>query len=230
MAQSHPDDTYERQRIISTPGAAYAASVAEPGAVGRKDRTRWGPILAGLLTSVVVLLVLTVLGLAIGMSAFEPDNADGSTVGTAAAIWGGFSALIAFFAGGWIAARSSAVDGEGAGALNGFLVGVAGIVLILWLLGAGLGNLLGTVGNNLTDIIDLGQTVDVPAGQDASTIAQNNYDEARDSAWGTLAGLVLALGAATLGGWAGHNQNVETIRTGGRAVEPGNTRATRAKG
>lgn len=212
-------------RIITTPGASYAASVGDPDIVTRKDRTRWGPIVAGLLTAVVTLLILTVLGLAIGTSAFEPDTADGDTVGTAAAIWGAVSALIAFFVGGWVAAKSSAIDGDGAGALNGFLVGVAAIALILWLLGSGLGNLLGTVGNNLTDVINLGQTVDVPEGQDATTFAQENYDEARNSAWGTLAGLLLALGAATLGGWAGHNHGVETIRGGNRAVGTDRTRA-----
>lgn len=226
MAHSHQGDTHDQERIVTTPGAAYAASVNDPDVVNRKDRTRWGPIVAGLLTAVVMLLVLTVLGLAIGTSAFEPDTADGSTVGTAAAIWGGLSALIAFFVGGWVAAKSSAIDGDGAGALNGFLVGVAAIVLILWLLGAGLGNLLGTVGNNLTDVINLGQSVDVPQGQDATTLAQENYDEARDTAWGTLVGLLLALGAATLGGWVGHNHGVETIRSGGRAIGTDRTRAS----
>lgn len=226
MAHSHQGDTHDQERIVTTPGAAYAASVNDPDVVNRKDRTRWGPIVAGLLTAVVMLLVLTVLGLAIGTSAFEPDTADGSTVGTAAAIWGGLSALIAFFVGGWVAAKSSAIDGDGAGALNGFLVGVAAIVLILWLLGAGLGNLLGTVGNNLTDVINLGQSVEVPQGQDATTLAQENYDEARDTAWGTLVGLLLALGAATLGGWVGHNHGVETIRSGGRAIGTDRTRAS----
>ncbi|MDQ3548486.1 MAG: hypothetical protein M3439_06660, partial [Chloroflexota bacterium] len=226
MVQTHAEGPHDHERVITTPGSAYTTSVTDPDVVNRKDRTRWGPIVAGLLTAVVTLLVLTVLGLAIGTSAFEPDTADGSTVGTAAAIWGGVSALIAFFVGGWVAAKSSAIDGDGAGALNGFLVGVAAIVLILWLLGAGLGNLLGTVGNNLTDVINLGQTVDVPEGQDATTIAQESYDEARNSAWGTLVGLLLALGAATLGGWAGHNHGVETIRSGGRGVGTNRTRAT----
>ncbi len=212
---------------MPTPGESGTALVGDSDITTRKDRPRWGPILAGLLTAVVTLLVLTVLGLAIGTSAFKPDDANGSTVGTAAAIWGGASLLIAFFVGGLVAAKSAAVDGSGAGALNGFLVGVAAIVLIVWLLGSGLGNLLGTVGNNLADIANLSQTVDVPSGQDAITVAQDNYDNARDGAWGTLVGLILALGAATIGGWAGHNEGVETIRVGRSAVP---TRRTRARG
>ncbi|HUG14754.1 MAG TPA: hypothetical protein VMM78_07005 [Thermomicrobiales bacterium] len=223
MVTTQPGSSSEHDRPLTTTSTTYVATANDPDVITRKDRVRWGPILAGLLTTIVTLVVLTVLGLAIGMSAFDPGD-DG--VGTAAAIWGAISALIAFVAGGYVAARSAAVDGEGAGALNGFLVGVAAIVLMLWLLGAGLGNLLGTVGSNISEIADLGQTVNVLDGQDVATVAQENYDEARDSAWATLIGLLLALGAATFGGWAGHNHYAETIRSGGRAVNTTRTRAT----
>lgn len=227
------------QHTITTPGTGTEAHVVhrveenQVNYVGGhetpvllRDRVRWGPIIAGLLTAIATLLVLTVLGLAIGMSAFEPANADGETVGTSAAIWGAVSALVAFFLGGWVAAKSAAVSGEGSGALNGFLVGAAALALILWLIGAGLGNVLGSVGNNIGEIANLGQeaNVTVPDGQDAANVARENYDEARNSSWGTLAGLVLALGAATLGGWIGHNDRSEVVQTVGRQAA-GRTRS-----
>jgi len=192
----------------------------------RRDRVRWGPILAGLLTTIATLLLLTLLGLAVGLSAFEPNDAGNSEVGTSAAIWGAASALVAFFLGGWVAAKSAAVDGEASGALNGFLVGAAALALILWLIGTGLGNLIGAVGNNIGDIANLGNAnnVTVPDGTDAATVARENYDEARNSAWGTLAGLALALAASTIGGWLGHNERSEVVGTSSAPVS-GRTRS-----
>src|SRR5215211_6195560 len=75
--------------------------------VPMRDRIRWGPIIAGVVTAFAVLLFLTVLGIALGLSALGGDD-DPQTWGTAAGIWGGLSLLIAFFVGGWMAARAAA--------------------------------------------------------------------------------------------------------------------------
>src|ERR671913_1931284 len=75
--------------------------------VPMRDRIRWGPIIAGVVAAFAVLLFLTVLGIALGLSALGGD--DGArTWGTAAGIWGGLTLLVAFFVGGWMAARSAA--------------------------------------------------------------------------------------------------------------------------
>lgn len=186
----------------------YAAGDAPSGEL--RDRVRWGPILAGLLAAIATLLVLTVLGLAIGLSAFKPNDAGNATVSTAAALWGALSALIAFFVGGWIAGRSAAHTGEPNGLLNGAMVGVAAIVLLLWMIGAGLGNLFGAVGNNLADIANIGANI---SSGDAASAARAAYNDARNSAWGTLAGLVLALGASAFGGWIGQTRRDLLVQT-----------------
>lgn len=185
-----------------------------------RDRVRWGPIVAGVLTALTTLLVLTVLGLAIGATAFEPGEDGGRTVGIAAAIWGILSALLAFFLGGWVAGRNALASASDNGALNGFLVGAATIVVMLWMIGSGLGNLLGLAGANVDEIANLNITDTVTSQPDdavdtVTNTAQDAYDEARNSAWGTFAGLVIALGAATAGGALGHPNNA-IIATGTR--------------
>ncbi|MDQ3614650.1 MAG: hypothetical protein M3412_10060, partial [Chloroflexota bacterium] len=40
------------------------------------------------------------------------------------------------------------------------------------------------------------------------------FDTARDAAWGTLAGIVVPLGAAALGGVVGHNKREDVVQTG----------------
>jgi len=231
----------ETERTYDPNGAAVGVArsylterpdiVVGENAMTVRNRVQWGPIIAGLITGIATLMVLSILGLAIGTSAFEPGKSDG--LGTAAGIWGAISAIIAFFLGGWVAAKTAAVGGRGSGMINGFLVGATVLALVLYLTTTGLSNLLGTVGNNIGDIAnvvqDQAQASGVTTTQDAQNQAQEaqaqaqqaadqataalqaRYDDAEKGAWGTLIGILLALGAATLGGMLGYNQRRDLI-------------------
>jgi hypothetical protein len=197
-------------------------------AVEVKNRVQFGPIVAGVLTAIATLLILTVLGLAIGASALEPRDM-GESIGTGAAIWGVVSALVAFFLGGWVAAKTAAVAGAGSGLINGLMVGAAILVLVLWLTGSGVSGILGTLGSNIGDITSLVQeeTGSADAAQQEAEQAQEDiqqqvasvdpasaFETVRDAAWGTLAGLVLPLIAAGGGGLVGHNERRDVIQAG----------------
>ena len=203
--------------IVANP--VIEADVDEP-----KNRVQWGPIVAGTLTALVTLLLLSVLGLALGASAFEPGT-DRADWGTAAGIWGAVSALIAFFLGGWVAAKSAAVAGSFAGIMNGLMVGAATLLIILWLTTTGLTNLLGFAANSVTDIAtvasdvigdeatDVTDEADVDeATEEVAAAAPSSeavYDRVRDGAWGTLVVLLISLASSTLGGWLGRNEQFE---------------------
>jgi len=88
-------------------------------AVQMKNRIQVGPIIGGIVLAITVMLVLTVLGLAVGASALDPKDM-GKSVGVGATVWGVVSAIIALFIGGWLAAKSSAVAGAPSGVVNGF--------------------------------------------------------------------------------------------------------------
>jgi hypothetical protein len=178
------------------------------------------------LTTITTMLILTVLGLAIGASALEPRDA-GETMGTAAAVWGIVSAIIAFFLGGWVAAETAAVAGAGSGLVNGLMVGAAVITLVLWMTGTGVSALIGTLGSNIGDIVNVAQDEGVTttdAQQQAEQAQQEveeqldqvdanqAFDTVRDAAWGTLAGLVVPLVAAGAGGLLGKNERDEVIQ------------------
>lgn len=109
------------------------------------DRVRWASVLAGLFTALVSIIVLTVLGVAIGLSTVDANNLN--NLGLGAGIYGAVAAIISFALGGYMAARTAAVTGRGNGSLNGFMVWVVAIPLIVNLLGAGVGSLLGTATN-----------------------------------------------------------------------------------
>lgn len=173
-----------------------------------RDRVRWGPILAGLVTALTTLVVLTVLGVGLGLSAFDPDETGVTTLGTAAGIWGALTGLLAFLIGGFVAGSTAGVRIPGSGALNGFIMGAAAIALTIWLVGSGLGNVLGAAASNLGELSAVNVNV---SGPDADTA----FASAQEGAWWTLIGLAVALAAATIGGFLG-----ELTRPTHRADEP----------
>src|SRR5688500_16882036 len=205
------DAPFTEDRVIDTPrGAPVAperpyAYALDPGIrVGEnvmtvRDRVQWGPIVAGLATTIGTMVLLTVLGIAVGASVLD-RNAPGEEIGTAAAVWGAASAAVAFFLGGVVAAKSAAVAGPGTGMLNGLMVGFSAIALVLFLTGAGLGDLLGWFGANFDDIstavldtASVDQAVDEAQAAVDEQELRANFDEVEDGAWWTLAGLALAL-------------------------------------
>lgn len=214
----------QHPELRSTPrGAGDVPTHQELDAVEVKNRVQVGPILAGVLTAIATMLILTVLGLAIGTTALEPLDA-GERMGTAAAIWGLISAIIAFFLGGWVAAKTAAVAGGGSGLINGLMVGAAVLTFVLWLTGSGVSALLGTLGTNIGDIANLAQDQGV-ATQDVQQQAQDAqeqvveeidtnqaFDTVREGAWWTLLGLIIPLAASGLGGLVGKNERDEVIQ------------------
>ena len=223
-------------RVIG--GPAVEVDVAD---VPMRDRIRWGPIVAGVVTAFGVLLFLTVLGIALGVSALGGDE-NAKTWGTAAGIWGGLSLLIAFFVGGWLAARAAATLSESDGPLNGFVTGAATLLLLLWLATTALTGALGFFASTVSNIAgaaapaamvaaDQGavppqtQTAVDQAAQDPSAAvppqveqtAQQAADTASKAAgpgaWGTTIAIILAVGAATLGGMVGRNERMVMPRS-----------------
>ncbi|MDB6154633.1 MAG: hypothetical protein JWL90_3086 [Chthoniobacteraceae bacterium] len=93
----------------------FRATVDKPFA-----RVSWGAIFAGALTALSCLLVLSLLGLGIGLSTLDPvggSTPSGDAIGIGAVIWWVVSSLISLFIGGYVAGRM-------AGNFNGYLHGL----------------------------------------------------------------------------------------------------------
>ena len=225
--QVSADQTYREPVYNQAPVRTYETPDVEVENVVETptDRVRWGPIIAGLFTALSTLALLSLLGLAIGASTFDPGDRV-RNFGLGAGIWGGLSALLAFLVGGWVAARTAAVRGERNGMLNGAMVWAVAIPLLLYLLGSGLGSLASTAATTGAQAAGAlaGQAADQAANnpalqataqagvaglqntaQDLATpqnVASTANAAAR-TAWGTLGSLLLGLGASTLGGLLG---------------------------
>lgn len=180
---------------------ATSGDVAGPAWLGngRRDRVRWGAVWAGLVTAVATFLLLTTAAVAIGAVAVD-SGADPEAGSMASGIASAVIALLAFLAGGFVAARTAGVVGRGYGALNGFLVWGLGVVLILALAAMGLGSLFGASGDLFAQYRELGSPQ--PEGVDPNAVV----DSIRNGSIGAFLGMLLPAIAATVGGLLGSRE------------------------
>jgi hypothetical protein len=171
------------------------------------DQVRWGPIIAGLVTALSTQLVLSALGVAVGMSSIGGSGAPRSEaggVGTNIGIWSIISLLISLFTGGWVAARAAGRMSRNTALLNGAILWASTLALSAWLLSSGVTGAFGLVASNASTIIN--QVPPNAAVQTPEITAQQARDLAGNAAkvsWSFVLGSLLGLAAALTGSAAG---------------------------
>jgi hypothetical protein len=179
---------------------------------------------------VTTLVFLGVLGLAVGASTYDPGDRM-STLGTGAGWWAAISALVAFFVGGVVAGRTSAIVGRENGALQGAMVWIVAIPLVMYLGAVAAGAVARSANAAAQTAAQVGTAAsNTQAGQDAANQTQANVGQAQAQAqqavdqvraqmtpqnaanaadgtargaWWTLVSMVLGLTAAIVGGLLG---------------------------
>lgn len=147
------------EHVTGDPGTPRVPATVGPRQRGEITgfRLSWGAIFAGLITAIVLQIVLTVLGLAIGFSAWDPGEGLGD-IGTGAWIWAILSALASLFVGGIVTGRLAGILTRGDGVLHGLLMWGLSLLVGLWLVGSGAGMVLGTafdvIGSTLASAAD----------------------------------------------------------------------------
>lgn len=134
---AHPPQFHDR-RVSERRRTGYPAILRAEGL-----KVSWGGIFGGVLVAVGLLLLLTALGVAVGISAAEPGQTDASTVGTGAGIWAGAALLIALFVGGLVSTRIGAISDGATGFFEGALVWVVSILLMVYFASSGVSMLAG---------------------------------------------------------------------------------------
>ena len=105
-------------------------------------RVSWGGIWSGFLVGLGVLMLLSTLGLAVGISTADMGQGAGAgarTLGIGAAVWTGLSLLLGLFLGGVAASRVSLVVDRTVATIQGMLVWVLTTLGVLYLAGSGIG-------------------------------------------------------------------------------------------
>ena len=132
------DTPYRDRRVGERRRIPYAAL---PRAEGM--RVSWGGVFGGVLVALGFLLLMTALGVAVGISAAQPGETDAGTLGSGAGIWAGLSLLLALFIGGWVSTRIGAIFDGTTGLFEGALVWVVSVLLMLYFASSGIGMLAG---------------------------------------------------------------------------------------
>lgn len=130
-------ETYPNERRIGERRRDYAARLGS--AEGLK--VSWGGIWGGVLVAIGLLLLLSVLGVAVGVSAVDPGDTQAGSVGAGIGIWGGLSLLISLFVGGMVATRIGAIFDRTTGFFEGALVWAVSVLLMIYLATTGMGML-----------------------------------------------------------------------------------------
>jgi hypothetical protein len=191
------------------------------------DRVRWGAILAGTFAALTALAILATLGIAIGLSTYDQGQDNPRHFALGYGIWGIISTILAFAFGGFLTARVAALRSPHNGLLNGMMVAAFGLPLLMFLVGSA-GALVGHAEvangdvhsrvnadrNDTSSAIPASARVPADSNVSNATVGQakpsaEEIEQARRAAsrtaWGTLFTMVLALGAASFGGYTGSN-------------------------
>lgn len=142
-------------------GAAYPGGtmISQENIVRRSlfPAIRWGAVLAGVAVGISVQLVLTLLGIASGLSMTSVQQ--GEAPGTGAMIWAGISMLVSALIGAYVAGRMSGLKRKTDGILHGVVSWAVTTLLFVVLATSAGGSLLSGLFSGL--------------GQGASTVAQS---------------------------------------------------------
>jgi hypothetical protein len=139
------------------------------------NKVSWGAIFAGVVVGLVVQVLLTMLGVGIGVATLDPgtgDNPGVSTFSIVTGIWYVISGIVAAYTGGYIAARMSGKTVATSGALHGLTTWAFTTLLVLYLLSTAVGGIVGGAFSGITNALGgLGRTAAQTA---APLIAESN--------------------------------------------------------
>ena len=166
MATVVRETPYHDRRINERRRIAYAALRADG------MRVSWGGIFGGVLVAVGFLLLMTALGLAVGISAAQPGETEASALGTGAGIWAGVSLLIALFIGGMVSTRIGAIFDGTTGFFEGALVWVVSVLLMLYFASSGIGMLAGGAFKMIGGAAQAVSSVMQPSGDMSGSVDQ----------------------------------------------------------
>jgi hypothetical protein len=103
----------------------------------RLVKLSWGGLIGGIFVAVGVWLLLSALGLAVGLSSFEPSDTMHrvKSVGIGTGIWSLVVSIIALFVGGLVASRTSGIIDRPTGAIHGAVLWSLATILSIVLVG-----------------------------------------------------------------------------------------------
>lgn len=184
MAEDMSRFDEERRREIRPEKVANSERIIrEPRTAGFLKRISWGAVFAGVLISLVVQLILSLLGLGIGFGSIEPlrEQNPFSGLGTGTLVWWVVSMLISLFVGGMTAGRLAGVPRSYDGVLHGLLSFSVFTLIFFYLLTTAVGGVISGVGSVVGQTISLaGKGISSAAPQVAGLVKEQMQENGID--------------------------------------------------
>jgi hypothetical protein len=127
-----------------------------PGEAGHpawRNRLTWGAILGGVVVSLVSLLLLNLLGMALGAASLAPLTGGGASalsLSTGAGIWFALSSILSALLGGYAAGKFSGAQNESNAGWHGLTTWALTTLLLSYLLSSAASGILGGLGGAAT--------------------------------------------------------------------------------
>lgn len=179
------------------------------------SKISWSAILAGVVVALISQLLLSLLGIGIGMAAMNPmeENVQFSNLGVGAIIWWIVTILISLFLGGWVAGRWGGSITSTGRVFHGVLVWCVFTLFSFYLTTTAIGRVIGGVGGMMGQVFTItapqvAQRVDK---QDLQQIAQEAMQMNRSGSDSLMAERSTTTGGTT-GGDAQQYSNEELMQ------------------
>ena len=210
-----------RETVYTTPHTTDRADIGVEIRPGAHRRVIWGAVFAGVVLTFAVQLLLSLLGLGIGMTTIDPAQTGGtpeaSSLSIGAGAWWTISYMVALAIGGYVAARLAGVGVRGDGVIHGLLTWAFALLVSAFLVTTTLSSavsgavgMLGSVTSGLTETVK-------QAAPEAMRVAGVSPEDLRNRAEGLLRGDQPAQSRdEALRQLA---QNLSTIATNGQGVD-----------
>lgn len=126
-----------------------------PNRMDFMKRISWSAVFAGVLVAIVTQMLLTLLGLGIGLSTIDPVTERNPTagLGTGSAIWYIISSLLSLFLGGWVAGRLASAPRLFDGIIHGVLTWCLVTLLTVYFLTTAIGGIIGGAGRLVGSLV-----------------------------------------------------------------------------
>ncbi|GHE28581.1 hypothetical protein [Sphingobacterium griseoflavum] len=150
---------------------------------GKSSRFSWGAILCGVIMAVVIQLLLTLLGVGIGLVNFSPtsDASPFSGFGTGVTLWWVISMLLSLFAGGWIGGWLNTAVNKMDNMLHGAVVWAVFSLFSFYFVTASLTSIMNSMGQLLGKTLNATGSVIKDVAPDVKDVVGNHLGLDADS-------------------------------------------------
>jgi hypothetical protein len=192
-------------------------------ALEQRDRVRWGPVWAGLVTAVAAFALLQLTFFA--TDAVSLDVNPSGDAETALPFWSGLAAGVGFFLGGLVTGASTRWRRISDGVLQGVVLWALTTLALILVSGVAAGSLTSSLGGTFGRLADLRTEL-----ADSGTLTDDQVNDARDAAAAAVLLLGIMFGATVLGAIVGtklwprarrrHTDDVVEVRREDRPLPP----------